>query len=132
MLAAVFVCLPAYLGVKDKMRAVLRPLNLCLYYAAVYVAIFLRIMLIGAAGLLVIGELRHLFALAAYALFCAALGLLLALILRPGASTFVIGVFAILCCTLLGGVIIDPAELGGAFTLFARFMPTWYYIGAVL
>ncbi|MCL2068704.1 MAG: hypothetical protein FWH00_02280 [Oscillospiraceae bacterium] len=138
MLGVMFVWLPGYLLAKDKMRSVLRPLNLCIYYSAVCTALFLRILLVGAAGTFAVvwligGDLKMLLpALAAYALFCAVLGILLVFILRTGGSVFTVGVFTILCCVLLGGVIIDPAELGGVFVFFSRALPTAHYINLVI
>jgi len=138
MLALVFVSLPGYLGVKEKMRTVLRAGNLALYYITVYIAIALRILIVGAAALFVMPTLtnsdiaRILPALTLYALICAAIAVLLAILLRPGSSPFVIGTFSLLCCLLLGGVLIDPSELGGIFQTVSRLLPTSYYIEAVM
>jgi hypothetical protein len=127
MLAAMFLSLPAYLGVKSKMHTVLRGRNLCIYYGTVYIALFLRVLLVG-----IVGSFGLRLPLLVYALFCAAVGLLLMFILRSSSSVFVVGVFTILSCTLLGGVLVDPAELGGVFETLGSFMPTLHYINALI
>jgi len=143
MLALAFASLPEYLVAKEKLRRCLRIENLVLYCVAVYTALILRILMVGAAAIFTIsvasgGGFAPVFLpTMAYALVCAGITIILAMLLRSGTVPdgglpFVIGVFTLLCCLLMGGVVIDPAELGGVLYSASRVLPTSYYIEAVI
>ena len=141
LLAALSV-LPAYIGEKRRLCAILTTRQVLCYYAGVYAASFLRTLLVGCTSLgasfllyprvLSGTPLQELAALSLFCLAVTGLQLLLIALLPENASVFPLGSALILLCMLAGGTLLDPSELGESVVLLSRFLPTSYYLQHVL
>ena len=135
MLVAAILCSAEHLGVKKKLGPALSHSNLALYYIAVFGAALLRLLTIASVGLLLIqpASSAPLISAFAYAFLLAVLAVSFSLLPSlKSTALYTAGAFTVICCAVLGGVLISPAELGGIFTTVSVFMPSMCYLAPTL
>ena len=131
MLVSAMLSAAEHLGMRTRFSVVLTHKNISCYYFAVYASSLLRMLLLGCVGIALIGA-TAIMPIAGYASVLAAIVLLVSVLPIKSVGLYTAGIFMVLCCIVLGGILINPAELGGIFPTIAAFAPVAWYLSAVL
>ena len=134
MIISAMLSVAGRLGEKKRLGKVLTCGKTAIYCISVYLAAFARLLVLAGIGLAVIRPTSEapVIAVVSFSGLLAALVLVVVLLpLRP-VGLYTAGVFLTICCIVLGGVLINPAELGGFFVRASAFIPTGWYIESAL